>query len=241
MYSFTTKVRFSEVDVNKILTVNSLINYFQDCSTFHSEDVGLGFSYLNSVNRVWLMISWQVKINRLPGFGEEVEIGTWPYEFKGMYGKRIFTLKEAKTGEMLAYANSIWCYADDKTFVPAKILPENTAGYEMEPPLEMEEMGRKIPLPEGMVEKSAFTVDYAALDCNKHVNNGQYIRMAMDYLPDGFEVGGFMAEYKKMAFLGDTVIPKVASDETSYTVALTSSEGSVYTTVKFFKKQESLK
>ena len=39
MYEFNSRVRYSEIDHHGTLTLPALINYFQDCSTFQSEDV----------------------------------------------------------------------------------------------------------------------------------------------------------------------------------------------------------
>ena len=47
MYAFDSRIRYSETDSEGRLTLNALLNYFQDCSTFHSEDVGLGIGYMN--------------------------------------------------------------------------------------------------------------------------------------------------------------------------------------------------
>ena len=42
MYTFDGRVRYSEVGEDGCMSLESLLNYFQDCSTFHSEDIGLG-------------------------------------------------------------------------------------------------------------------------------------------------------------------------------------------------------
>ena len=42
MYTFESRVRFSEADHTELLTLPGLVNYFQDCSTFQSEDIGYG-------------------------------------------------------------------------------------------------------------------------------------------------------------------------------------------------------
>ena len=49
MYAFDSRIRYSETDSEGRLTLNALLNYFQDCSTFHSEDVGLGIGYMLSL------------------------------------------------------------------------------------------------------------------------------------------------------------------------------------------------
>ena len=50
MYSFDSRVRYSEVDDQGKLTFTSMIDYFQDCSSFHSEDVGVGIDYLKEAH-----------------------------------------------------------------------------------------------------------------------------------------------------------------------------------------------
>ena len=46
MYTYESRVRFSEVDHYETMTLPSIINYFQDGSIFQSEDIGLGVDYL---------------------------------------------------------------------------------------------------------------------------------------------------------------------------------------------------
>ena len=45
-YSFSGRVRYSEIGENGLLTLPGVLNYFQDCSTFQSEEVGLGMEVL---------------------------------------------------------------------------------------------------------------------------------------------------------------------------------------------------
>ncbi len=76
MYTYKSRVRYSEIGVNGNLTLESLVDYFQDCSTFHSEDIGLGIEYLQERHMVWLMSSWQIVIERYPRLCENIIIGT---------------------------------------------------------------------------------------------------------------------------------------------------------------------
>ena len=39
MYTFHSRVRYSEIDADGHITLDNIINYMQDCSTFHSEDL----------------------------------------------------------------------------------------------------------------------------------------------------------------------------------------------------------
>lgn len=236
MFSFTSNIRFSETDPDRFLTLSSLINYFQDCSTFQSESLGVGFDYLAKRNRVWLLSAWQVVIYRMPRFGEFVRIGTWATGFSALTGDRNFILQDEQ-GQTLAVANSIWVYADTDTGRPAKIVPEEITLYETGDPYPMELAPRKIPIPADYEEKEFFTVTQSHLDYNQHVNNGQYIRMAESFLPSDFLVGEFRADYRKSALLHDEIHPLVTLTEDTCTVVLADATHKPYTTVQFIRKK----
>lgn len=235
MYSFTSNIRFSEVDSDKRLTLTSLINYFQDCTIFHSESLHAGFEYLEPQHKCWVLSSWQVIIHRLPEFGEKVLVGTWPYGFSTLSGDRNFVLQN-EAGENLVVANSFWVFTDTKTGRPSKLDPDYVNLYPMEPALTMEYAPRKIALPEDYTEEAPFLVTKHHLDTNHHVNNAQYIRMAEDYLPADFEVGEFRAEYKKSARLQDELHPLVSVSKDTCTIVLADAAHKPYTTVQFIRK-----
>ena len=54
MYTFNSRVRYSEIGNDETLSMYGVINYFQDCSTFQSESLGLGIDALNERHRAWL-------------------------------------------------------------------------------------------------------------------------------------------------------------------------------------------
>lgn len=232
VYSFHSRVRYSEVGEDRKLTLNSILNYFQDCSTFQSEAVGLGLEKLAKNQQVWLMISWQICVNRYPKLGEYITIKTWAYGFKGFYGYRNF-LMEDEQGNPVAYANAIWCFMDLKANRPVTIPEEELKGYEVEEKLDMKYAPRKIKVPQECEEREAFVVMKHHLDTNHHVNNGQYIQMAVEYLPDDFVIKQMRAEYKVQALLGDTVIPYVHNEDGKYTITLCNTQGKPYVIVEF--------
>ena len=58
MYEYKIRIGFSDCDINKTFTLTSLIDAFQDCSTFQSEDLGVGFDVLTQHNVVWVINYW---------------------------------------------------------------------------------------------------------------------------------------------------------------------------------------
>lgn len=231
-YSFSSRVRFSEIGEDRKLTVGSMINYFQDCSNFHSTKVDLGLEILEKRKKAWVLSAWQVDISSRPGMGEEIIISTWPYDFKGFYGYRNFVI-QTKTGIPIAHANSIWVYLDIETGMPARIIEEEVVGYQIEPRLNMEYAPRKISIPGTGVAQASFTVRRHDLDLYHHVNNGKYIQMAGEYLPPRFEIKQLRAEYKNQAILGSVIKPFVTEEQGIYTVVLADEEGSAYAVVEF--------
>ena len=83
MYVFESRVRYSEIGADGRLTTEKLIDYFQDCSTFQSEDLGAGVKYLRDKNLAWIIVYWRAEILRMPGLGEKIRVGTLPYEMNG--------------------------------------------------------------------------------------------------------------------------------------------------------------
>ena len=64
MYTFQSRVRYSELDPERKLSIASIVDYFQDCSTFHSEQLGVGLDYLEERDMLWVMSYWQIVIDR---------------------------------------------------------------------------------------------------------------------------------------------------------------------------------
>lgn len=234
-YSFKGRVRYSETGENGCLTLPGIQDYYQDCCTFQSEEIGQGVTELVKRQRAWVLSSWQIIVNRYPKLGETIVASTVPYGFKGFLGMRNFTLK-TETGELLSYANSIWTNIDTNTGLPARLTEEDTRGYVLNEKLEMDYAPRKITLPENMMQEEPFVIQKHHLDTQHHVNNCQYIRMAADYLPEDFAIHQMRAEYKRQALLGDVFYPAVKAEEKNVTVALSAEDGKPYAIVEFTEK-----
>lgn len=231
-YSFDGRIRYSEIGENGSLTLPGVLDYFQDCCTFHSESIGQGIETLKKRQRVWVLSAWQVVVERYPRMGESIVTSTWPYDFRGFLGLRNFTM-DTKDGERLAWANTFWTNMDMETGFPAKLTKQDTEGYEMNEKLDMVYAPRKISIPKELKKGEAFAVQKHHLDTNHHVNNCQYVRMAEDFLPEGFKIRQMRAEYKQQARLHDVICPKVSIEEDKVTVLLNDAEEAPYAIVEF--------
>lgn len=235
MYNFNSRVRFSEVDAKKHLTLYGILNYFQDCSIFHSESAGSGIDRLSSQGYAWVLSSWQIVIDRYPTLGEEITIRTWPHNFKGFYGSRNFTIQDA-SGSIAAYANTLWSLIDLTSRTPAKIPPEILAAYPLEPAFPMENAPRKIKPFKGGIPKEPLTVRHFQIDANQHMNNAQYVLLAQEYLPEQVCVRQMRADYRKAAHLQDNIFPVVLTEGSVTTVSLNDETDSPYAIIEFIRR-----
>ena len=242
MFSFNTKIRYSECGVNKKLTLPALVNYFQDCSTFHSAGTKGSWEALMEKGMAWMILFWQIEVSRYPSLYEDIKIGTIPYSVEGLFGCRNFFMEDSG-GNMIAKANSIWTLVGLKKQLPMFIPEEVAESYPSEQKLDMDYSDRKIIFPKTGENSEAgeLIVRQRDLDINRHVNNEQYIRFATDALEEmGFgdrtHPKGLKVEYRKQAFKGDLIYPvindRTEEDTRIFTVSLNNAEGKPYCLVE---------
>ena len=209
-YTIDGRIRFSEVDHTRRITLPGIVNYFQDCSTFQSEDLGLGIEHCSEKKRAWILSSWQVVVERYPKIGEKIQTSTWATDFNGLFGERNFCMTDSE-GKDVAYANSLW----------------------VGDPYEMEYESRKIALPKESKELESFPVRRYHIDTNEHVNNCQYVQMALESLPKDKEVHQMRVEYKKSAVYGDVIYPRIAIEEDRTVIELCNEKARPYAVIEF--------
>lgn len=234
MYTFKSRVRYSETDIDRLLSIEGIVNYMQDCSSFQYEDLGMSMEYLWSKKLSWILNSWQLIIERRPRVCEWITIGTLAYGYKDIYGYRNFVIEDQQ-GNRCAYANTVWVLMNPETCRPTKITEDAKIGYSEEPRIEMNYEDRKIAVPILLDLHDSFCVLREHLDANLHVNNAKYIQMAMEYLPDGFEVRQLRVQYLKSAVLGDVMVPKTGQIDNKYYISLDTIKGRPYAVLEFIQ------
>lgn len=224
MYHFESRVRYSETDETGSLSITGIMNYLQDCSTFQSEDLKLGIEYLKNKKKAWWLNFWQILIERYPKMGERIVISTWPYDFKGIFAYRNFTICDEQ-GNYLVRADSSWFLYDLEKNCPVRVTEEEVRGYGVgDTPLDLPSVPRKIVLPNEYRMGEPITVSHHHMDTNLHVNNAQYVKIAKELLPEQFIISELRTEYKKAAVLGDTMKPRISRTKEGYVVSLQDEE-----------------
>ena len=233
MYTYNTKVGYSQVDTDRFMRIDAMTALFQDVTCFQGEDIGNGFALLEPRQQAWILNGWQIEVKRFPAFNEQITVGTFPTSFKGFIGNRNFVIKDSKD-EMIVMANSIWTFMDMAKMRPARVDNEFIGKYTLEEPLPMDYSTRKIVLPAEdeqdweVAEKEAVKVQEYHLDSNMHVNNGQYVQIASAYLQKGVRFNKWRVEYRNQARLGDEMIPMVYTKGDICIVSLCDTEKKPY-------------
>jgi acyl-ACP thioesterase len=234
MYTFESRVRYSETAEDGRISVPALMDYMQDCTNFQSEDLGVGLEFHAEKGLMWVLNSWQILIEQYPKMGETITVGTQSYGYEKMFGYRNFLITDA-AGACVAKANSNWVLMDLKKGRPMIVTPEIGDVYGKAEPLAMDYAPRKIKLPDNGIEMERLVVHEYHLDTNHHVNNRQYVQMAMEFLDRGKRVRELRAEYKKQAVLGDEILPVVyRAAEKEMLVSLNAADGKPFAVVQFF-------
>ena len=156
-------------------------------------------------------------------------IGTLLPESVGAYAESYVD----ENGNDVAYANSLWVYMDIERGRPARPDESEIAPYGTGEPYEMTYESRKIPLPTESEELESFPVRRYHIDTNEHVNNCQYVQMALESLPKDKEVHQMRVEYKKSAVYGDMIYPRIAAEDDRTVVELCDENAKPYAVIEF--------
>ena len=220
MYSLKYKVTTSTCDSEGRLKLYSALQMMQDCSEMWIDSEPGVKEYFAAQNMAQLLASRQVEIIRVPEYKEELTVTTSVYGMKPMFGFRNTYIYDAE-GKPCYKTWSMGAFVDKANGKLKRVDNATIASMTLEPQLAMNYGDRRIILPrEGGEAQEPYKVLRADIDYNKHMNNANYVRIAMELLPEGFEVKCLRVEYRVAAKLGDVLVPVVYNVEGRFIVAL---------------------
>jgi acyl-ACP thioesterase len=209
MYNLKYKVTTSTCDSNGKLKLFSALQMMQDCSEMWIESEPIVKRYFNNQNMTQLLATRQVEVVRLPDFKEDLTVTTSVYEVKPMFGFRNTFIRDAQ-GVPCLKTWSMGAFVDLSTGRLKRIDEATIASITMDDKQEMNYRDRRIILPhDGGIALNPVPVMRADIDYNRHMNNAHYVRIAMELLPEDFEVKGMRMEYRVPAKLGDQLTPTI--------------------------------
>lgn len=212
------RVNWSDADAGGRLSLPGLFGAMQESAWHHANHIGFGFESFTESKQVWVLVRLKVQMSRFPRWEEPFEINTWPRGSEGLTAFREFLMKDP-AGNTIGLATSSWMILDAETRRPRKderlkefdtwVSKEQTLGEE----------APRVMLPENPVSFGLHKVRASDVDQHGHVNNANYVRMAMDAFPvkqfQEAEPFAFCINYLAEAFEGDD-IELLKSPESDY-------------------------
>ncbi|MBQ7427381.1 MAG: hypothetical protein IJV20_09050 [Prevotella sp.] len=220
MYSIKYKVTTSNCDSEGRLKLYSALQMMQDCSEMWIDSEPDVKQYFTKQNMAQLLATRQVEILRVPEYKENMTVTTSVYGMKPMFGFRNTFIYDSE-GKPCYRTWSMGAFVDKAAGKLKRVDDATIASLTLEPQLEMNYKDRRIILPREVGETlEPIKVLRADIDYNKHVNNANYVRMAMELLPENFKVQGLRVEYRVAAKLGDVLIPTIYKIEGGFIISL---------------------
>lgn len=205
----TYRVKYHEIDKNWKLSINSVLNYFNDVVTLENYNNPERRKYLQDNCLNWLLLKWHIRLNgQQPIFGDKITVSTWPHSMDRYYAYRKFDL--AFNNETIVHASSLWLLIDIKKKKPVRINKKLIEFYKLS--------GEEKPIifASDKVNKtnkcshSEFIAFDSDIDTNKHVNNAVYLRWIFDSLPEkiyrDYSLNEISISYKKEVLKNEHVL-----------------------------------
>ncbi len=222
MYSLNYKVTTSTCDSEGRLKLYSALQMMQDCSEMWIDSEPGVKRYFEEQNMTQLLASRQVEIIRVPEYKEQLTVTTSVYGMKPMFGFRNTFIYDAE-GQPCYRTWSMGAFVDKSEGKLKRVDAATIASMKLKQQLEMNYKDRRIILPkdESAGEKCVpVRVQRADIDYNRHMNNANYIRIAMELLPEDFKVKGLRVEYRVAAKLDDMLLPTIYRMDNGIIVSL---------------------
>ena len=232
MYSLKYKVTTSTCDSEGRLKLYSALQMMQDCSEMWIDSEPGVKQYFAEQNMAQLLATRQVEIIRVPEYKEELTVTSTVYDMKPMFGFRNTFIYDAQ-GNPCYKTWSMGAFVDKVAGKLKRVDQATIDSMNLEPQKEMNYRDRRIILPkQGGDMLEPVKVLRADIDYNKHMNNANYVRMAMELLPESMAVRGMRVEYRVAAKLGDILTPTMYQIDDGFIVSL-SVNGEVSAIVEF--------
>ena len=235
MYEMKIRVRYSGVDREGIARLHQILEYFQDCGTFQSEELGLGVEEDQKNHRAWYLIAWNVKIIRHPRMSEYIDVTTQAYKMRGFYGYRRYSIIDEQ-GATIVSAEAIWILMNTQKMLPMKVTKEIADIYVEKDADKTVRINRKISDDGEWKEYEPIEVTKQYLDSNNHVNNTVYALWTEDILPEGACAKEVRIDYRKAAMFKETIQVFVQQQEDIFKVKYIKPDGEIAALVEMTLK-----
>lgn len=177
-YMRNIEVDVHDVDFNGVCRVSSLMRYIQSTAQMQLTENGMSYDKLKEMGKAFIISKIRLEFSAPVYSYDKLETHTFPCISRGYSFIRCYGLY--KNGAMIGRAISVWALVDIEKHGLVKVgdFDLNLQTYEAwDMPI------GHIRMPSAMKKVGEYTVAYADLDQNKHINNTKYADIFASYLP----------------------------------------------------------
>ena len=173
------------------LFLGHLGNHMLNAADFHSTARGFGMSYLQTINRAWVLSRLAIEMKTMPRQNERFTVETWVESAMRYFTSRNFHIVGAD-GITIGFGRSIWAMIDTQTRQPTDIFSIGDGAInqwiEKDKPCPIEKGGH-VKMPDGAELVRSIDTYYSDVDINGHINSVKYIEHIIDLWPLEWHLG----------------------------------------------------
>ena len=196
------EVDVHDVDFNGVCRASSLMKYIQSAAQTQLTENGMSYDNLKAQDRAFILSRIKLEFYAPIYTYDKLEALTFPCISRGYSFLRCYGL--SKGGVSVGRAVSVWALIDTKSRSLVKVADFDLKLPTYEPWDNLVLGHTK--LPSAMRKVGTYTVAYADLDQNKHINNTRYADIFANFLPlDKKRIDSMTINYMNEAKYRDTL------------------------------------
>ncbi|TPR24226.1 acyl-ACP thioesterase [Apilactobacillus micheneri] len=184
-YSEKHRVTYYEADFTKRMTLAMMLDVIILASEDHSDYLGVGADFVRKFGVTWIVIQYNVDINRMPTVDEEITVTTKSKSYNKYFAYREFKIKD-ENGDLLVHMTGLWAVMNYEARRIASIPSEIVTPFGAEKVNKVPKLMKPLKVDLDNSNHRRFSVRYTDIDSNKHVNNAHYMDWMINVLPSEF-------------------------------------------------------
>lgn len=225
-FGLKREVASYQVNPDGNVSLTSLADLLQEIAWKHADSADFGQN-LRSSNQIWILSRLEIKVEKLPKWGDSVQLFTGGRGADKLFAFREFLVRDSDE-KVLARAMSSWLLVNSDTkriLKPESVLPPEL----FDPTKKPEWQPEKIPLLGDLIASESVIVRLSDLDLNNHVNNTSYIRWVEDLLFDHkIHPSNLAINYLAECMVGDLVQIQLLKSKIGYVIVGKAEEKPVF-------------
>ncbi|MCX6285508.1 MAG: thioesterase [Bacteroidetes bacterium] len=197
-----------DTDITKTANLAAICNYLQETAWHHADHLDFGLRKGNEFQYIWAIVRLLVKIEKYPGWTDNISVKTWHRGTEGLFAMRDFEILDA-LGKRIGCATSQWLILDPLTRRPQQaVVDREILKLTRHEPV-MQEQPEKVQISGPVDFLSSEKARFAEIDMYGHVNNTRYVEWILNTIRPEIHkqnfISSFTIEFLHETKLGDEV------------------------------------